>query len=79
MGVAALFARRRMVLIFMAGWIPVVLLALVGTALELNGTTTCPKTTSGTPLCFYSLAAAFTLFALYFATLFLLKKENGSF
>lgn len=58
MGVAALIGPARAGWLFLAGWLPVFLLAFGGTALELAGQPTCPLTPSGTPLCYYSLAIA---------------------
>ena len=56
MGIAALVGPARAGWLFLTGWLPVFLLALSGTALELAGQPTCPLTPSGTPLCYYSLA-----------------------
>ncbi len=57
---------------FWIGWLGVFALALSGAALELAGTETCPRTDSGTPTCFYSLAIAILL-----ALLFLVSSERN--
>lgn len=44
--------------VFFWGWVPVFLLAAGGSTLELFGRDTCPKTASGWPKCFSSLALA---------------------
>lgn len=51
--------------IFIVGWTPVVLLAVVGSALELNQGNICPKSSAGLPLCYVSLGFAITLATLY--------------
>jgi len=51
--------------LFRVGWIPVALLAAVGSLAEVFGNEVCPRSESGTPLCYYSLA-----FALLIATTF---------
>jgi hypothetical protein len=48
---------------FLMGWLPVFLMALSGTSLELLGQPTCPRTKLDIPLCFFSLAIACTLLA----------------
>lgn len=58
MGVAALVGLTRVGWLFLIGWLPVFLLALSGTTLELAGRPTCPLTPSGTPMCYFSLAIA---------------------
>jgi hypothetical protein len=55
-GVSILFGARWRTLIFSIGWVPVFGLALTGTSLELLGQNACPKTSSGIPACFLSLA-----------------------
>lgn len=40
------------------------LLALGGTLMELNGHVICPRTSNGTPLCFYSLGICLTILVL---------------
>ncbi len=60
-GIAALFAPRRFTWMFFAGWAPVFLLAATGSTFEMIGRTTCPVSSSGVPLCYYSLALAMAL------------------
>ena len=43
---------------FFAGWIPVFLLASVGSGLEVLGREACPRTDGNIPTCFLSLALA---------------------
>jgi hypothetical protein len=50
---------------FLLGWLPVFLMALSGTSLELLGQPTCPRTNLDIPLCFFSLAIACILFAAF--------------
>ena len=42
--------------LFWIGWLPVFLLAITGTMLELVDGQTCPKNDTGLPLCYVSLA-----------------------
>ncbi len=58
MAIAALLAPRRLTGLFLAGWVPVFALALAGSTMEILGRPTCPPSSTGTPLCFYSLAVA---------------------
>ncbi|MFV1998656.1 MAG: hypothetical protein ACC641_11690 [Acidiferrobacterales bacterium] len=51
--------------IFLSGWLPVCLFALSGTSLELLGRPTCPRSASNVPLCFFSLAIASALLAVF--------------
>jgi hypothetical protein len=55
-GASILIGARWRSLIFSIGWVPVFGLALTGTSLELLGQNACPKTSSGIPACFLSLA-----------------------
>ena len=61
MGVAALIGTRSPVWLFLLGWLPVFGLAAVGTSLEIFGRPTCPLSSSGIPLCYFSLALALFL------------------
>ncbi len=61
MAIAALAAPRRLTWVFLLGWLPVFALAATGSALELSGRLTCPASSSGTPMCYYSLALAAAL------------------
>lgn len=45
-------------LVFYLGWVPVILLALIGVSLEIIQGETCPAGGLGIPQCFYSLAMA---------------------
>ena len=58
MAVAALYAPRRLTVLFLLGWVPVFSLALTGSTMEILGHPTCPESPTGTPMCFYSLAVA---------------------
>lgn len=79
MGVATLAAPRRLIGLFLSGWLPVVLLAASGTLLELSGTPTCPASDTGTPLCYYSLAVALALLPLYWLAARRGADENRNF
>jgi len=52
---------HRLTWLFLADWLPVFLLAVTGTTLELFGRTTCPATAAGTPMCYYSLLVSVLL------------------
>lgn len=43
-------------MIFLIGWTPVIVLALMGTVGELTQTMQCPHTEKGTPKCYFSAA-----------------------
>lgn len=60
--VKAFPAARRM---FFAGWVPVFILASVGTALEVLNGNTCPKTDGGIPFCYLSLGLVIAVVALF--------------
>ena len=47
--------------VFLLAWLPIFALAAMGSSLELLGHGTCPKTESGFPKCFFSLALAVAL------------------
>lgn len=51
---------------FLAGWIPVFLLAFVGSMFEIGNGNTCPKSSFGLALCYVSLAFAMTVIACFF-------------
>jgi hypothetical protein len=59
--------------LFIIGWAPVILLALVGSMLELNQGNVCPKSSTGIPLCYVSLSFALVVAMLYW----LLQKMKG--
>ena len=54
-GLAVVLEPRRTLWLFMIGWLPVFLLAASGSTLEVFGRPTCPATSGGTPMCYYSL------------------------
>lgn len=56
---------------FWIGWLGVFGFAVSGTALELAGVGTCPRTGGGTPICYFSLGLAMVL-----ALLFILGLER---
>lgn len=51
---------------FLAGWIPVFLLAFVGSVFEIGNGNTCPKSSFGLALCYVSLAFAVTIAFCFF-------------
>lgn len=48
--------------VFLFGWLPVFLLALVGSLLEMYNGETCPKSEAGLPLCYVSLLFSVLVF-----------------
>jgi len=77
MGVAAIFNPLSLQIVFWIGWVPVFLLALSGTVLEISGTPTCPAAPNGTPMCFYSLALAIVLAVLYVIAWWIVKASHS--
>jgi hypothetical protein len=73
MALAALVWWRNLAWLFFAGAAPVILLAVVGTTLELIGRPTCPLSAEGLPLCYVSLAMGCSLLFAYFLVLFFEK------
>lgn len=73
MALAALVGWRNLRWLFFAGATPVLLLAAVGTTLELSGRPTCPLSDEGLPLCYVSLAMGCSLLLAFFVILFLEK------
>jgi len=66
---AALFDRKTYSKwLFIVGWTPVILLAVIGSTLELSQGGICPRSEMGTPLCYISLS-----FAVFVAFLYWLK------
>ena len=59
---------RKTAWLFYSGWVPVFLFALTGTSLEIMGKPTCPATSSGIPLCYFSLAISIALVIGYLYT-----------
>ncbi len=51
--------------IFFTGWIPVFLLAFFGSVMEILGFETRPKTSTGIPMCFFSLLIVLLVGLLY--------------
>lgn len=52
--------------LFLSGWVPVFVLAFVGTLFEISNGNTCPKSESGLALCYVSLTFAVIVGVLYF-------------
>jgi len=61
--------------LFIWGWLPVFILALNGSTLELWGRDTCPKTAGGWPKCFSSLALA-SFIILPLVVSWLIRRQN---
>ena len=61
--------------LFLIGWLPVFLLALIGSILELMNGNTCPKSESGIALCYLSLMFSVAVIALYSFHLKLLRAK----
>jgi hypothetical protein len=61
--------------IFLIGWLPVFLLALIGSILQLMNGNTCPKSESGLPLCYLSLMFSVFLIIMYISHLKLLRAK----
>ena len=78
MALAALAAPRRLFWLFIAGWVPVFLLALGGTTLELSGRPTCPPSPTGLPMCYFSLAIACLLLPAFLASLRFDRKTGAA-
>jgi len=63
MAVAGVIFWRVALWLFLAGAMPVIALAMVGTMSELLGVPTCPRAPGGMPLCYASLAVGIGLLA----------------
>jgi hypothetical protein len=63
--VSAFLKDRVRLLVFLFGFVPIFALAAAGSGLEFLGQMACPRSDGGTPMCFYSLALAFSLAVLY--------------
>jgi len=74
MGLAALLWNKRLSGLFFVGATPVILLALVGTGLELSGHPICPRSASGVPLCYMSLLVGVMMLLVF---LYILKRERA--
>ena len=77
MGIAAVFHPVKLQVMFWIGWVPVFLLALSGSVLELSGKPTCPAAADGTPMCFYSLTLAIVLAVLFFIAYRIVRSGNS--
>ncbi len=64
----------RKYLLFYIGWIPVFLLAAIGSVAEVFGVDVCPKTEGGIPMCYFSLGFALLIAATFYGW----KKTNHS-
>lgn len=53
------------ILLFLSGWLPVILLALIGVAGELTSTLACPPSEIGIPKCYFSALLAMMIGLLY--------------
>ena len=78
MGIASLVWAKRLQWLFFAGSTPVILLALIGTSLELLGHPTCPLSDAGTPLCFYSLAVGLSMLIIFLVALKIERAQLSS-
>ncbi len=65
-GVSVVLEPLRSGWVFLSGWLPVFLFALLGTSMELLGQPTCPRSASDEPLCFFSLVIASSMFVAFF-------------
>ncbi|MEP3296798.1 MAG: hypothetical protein ABJO27_10025 [Pseudoruegeria sp.] len=65
-GLSAALWRKPNDRIFLAGVVPVIGLALIGTSAELWGTPTCPRSDTGCPLCYTSLFVGVAIAVTYF-------------
>lgn len=68
MALAGLIWWRIALKMFLLGAIPVIALAASGTLVELSGVPTCPRSATGLPLCYISLAIGLS-FLLMFLTI----------
>ncbi len=74
-GISAFWFGKPMGWLFVAGIVPVLLLALTGTSLELLGNETCPRSDTGWPLCYTSLMVGLSL-ALAFGLVFWSERQD---
>ena len=74
----ALQPTAKVKLLFLAGWIPVFLLAITGSIFELMNGNTCPKSESGIALCYFSRLFSIGVIMLYafYLKLSLAKTSN---
>lgn len=76
MTIAVIFSPRRLTVLFLLGWIPVFLLALSGSTMEILGRSTCPASPAGTPLCYFSFAVASLLLPAFLLGRYLQRPHN---
>jgi len=75
MAIAALVWWRRLIWLFFAGVTPVILLAALGTTLELFGEPTCPLSDAGLPLCYVSFAIGLAILGAYLLVILIEKQK----
>jgi hypothetical protein len=75
-GLAALVWWRNLSWLFFVGVTPVIVLAVVGTTLELAGRPTCPLSDKGLPLCYVSLAMGCSLLLAFLVIQFFEKPQS---
>jgi hypothetical protein len=63
--ISAFLKDKIRLVVFLLGFVPIAALAVMGSSFELLGQMACPRSAGGTPMCFYSLALAFSLAVLY--------------
>ncbi len=76
MGLAAAIAPRRLVWLFVIGWVPVFAMALTGSTLEVMGRGTCPVSEAGVPMCYFSLTLALVLLPVFAVAAGMLKMPS---
>ena len=65
--VSAFASKKYRFLTFAVGWVPLFVLALTGSGLELFGQAACPRSSGGTPTCYLSLGLLSLLIVIYMA------------
>ena len=73
---SAFYKGMAKIVIFLVGFVPIFGLAATGSGLELMGQVACPKSSGGTPMCFYSLALTLSLAALFLVSLALSRESH---
>lgn len=68
---------KKAAIVFLLGWLPVMLFALTGVIGELTNTLQCPQTPTGIPACYFS--AAFSLIIGIFSLLVFRNNEQYKF
>ncbi len=71
-----MISRRPLNKLFLIGWVPVFLLAFIGSIFEISNGSTCPKSSSGLALCYVSLIFTIII-AMSYLFLAKLKINNG--